>query len=106
MTTTTTPATSAQRVDVTAVLASVDQGEALRDRIAALKAELKIHEDNVKDVLGDATEGVDASGKIVVRYPVRNRTDLIRKKVQEKLSDADYAECQQTTTYRTLLYGE
>jgi hypothetical protein len=103
MTTTTTGAT---RADVTAVIANIDQGEALRDRIKALQAQLKIHEDAVKDVLGESVEGTDAAGKVVVRYPRRNRTNLVAKKVAEKLSPTEYAECQQVTEYRTLLYGE
>jgi hypothetical protein len=107
MTTTTEPLTTgATRADVTAVLASVDQGEALRDRIKALTAELKVHEDNIKDVLGECVEGVDASGKIVVRYPHRNRSGLNKAKVKELLTDAQYAEAETVTSYRTLLYGE
>jgi hypothetical protein len=102
----TTTTTAPQSVDVTAVLANIDQGEALRDRIKALQAQLKVHEDAIKDVLGEATEGVDSAGKIVVRYPVRNRTDLIRKEVEKRLDPAEYAACQKSTTYRTLLYGE
>jgi hypothetical protein len=95
-----------QYVDVTAILASIDQGEALRDRIKALTAELKVHEDNIKDALGTATAGTDATGKIVVRYPHRNRSGLNKEKVQERLSDLEYAECVTETSYRTLLYGE
>lgn len=94
------------RVDVTAVLASVDQGEALRDRIKKLTAELKVHEDNIKDVLGEATVGVDASGHVVVRYTHHNRSGLSKEKVKSKLSDADYTECETVTSYRRLLYGE
>lgn len=100
-----TTATTAQSVDVTAVLANIDAGAALRDRIKALQGELKVHEDMVKDVLGDATEGIDSTGRVVVRYPERNRTDLIRKEVEARLDPAEYAACQKTTTYRTLLYG-
>jgi hypothetical protein len=92
--------------DVTAVLASVDQGEALRDRIKALQAELKVHEDNIKDALGKATTGVDGKGKVVVRYPFRNRSGLSKEKVKERLSAKDYAACETVTEYRTLLYGE
>lgn len=108
MTTTTdsAEATTTDRVDVTAVLASIDQGEALRDRIKQLQAELKIHEDNIKDALGNATAGVDASGKIVVRYPFRNRSGLSKEKVKAILTDEQYADCETTTSYRTLLYGE
>jgi hypothetical protein len=94
-----------QRVDVTAVLANIDQGEALRDRIKALQAELKVHEDMVKDALGNATAGTDASGKIVVRYPFRNRSGLSKEKVKAILSDEQYAECETVTEYRSLLYG-
>jgi len=100
------PAETETRVDVTAVLASVDQGEALRDRIKALTAELKIHEDNIKDALGEATVGVDASGKTVVRYPHRNRSGLSKEKVKAILSAEQYAECETVTEYRSLLYGE
>jgi hypothetical protein len=95
-----------QAVDVTAVLANVDQGEALRDRIKALTAELKIHEDLVKDALGSATVGTDAKGKVVVRFPHRNRTGLVNAEVRKRLSDEDYAACEKVTSYRTLLYGE
>jgi hypothetical protein len=102
----TTTATTTQQVDVTAVLANIDAGEALRDRIKAMTAELKIHEDLVKAVLGEATEGVDSKGQTVVRYPHRNRSDLNRKQVQEMLSEEDYAKCIRETSYRTLLYGE
>jgi hypothetical protein len=102
----TEPVTHAQRVDVTAVLANVDAGEALRDRIKELQKQLKIHEDAIKDVLGPAVEGVDATGAIVVRYPYRNRSDLDRKLVKTMLSDDEYAKAVRETTYRTLLYGE
>jgi hypothetical protein len=98
--------TTAQRVDITAVLANVDQGEALRDRIKNLTAELKVHEDIVKDVLGSATAGTDASGKVVVRYPFRNRSGLSKEKVKDRLSAEDYAACETVTEYRSLLYGE
>jgi hypothetical protein len=101
-----TEPTTEQYVDVTAVLANVDQGEALRDRIKALQAELKVHEDLIKDALGEATAGTDAGGKIVVRYPHRNRSGLSKEKVKAILSDEQYAECEQVTAYRTLLYGQ
>lgn len=100
------PEVAPQRVDVTAVLANIDQGEALRDRIKAMTAELKIHEDAVKDVLGAATVGTDATGKVVVRYPFRNRSGLNKERVKDRLSAEDYAECITETSYRTLLYGE
>lgn len=100
-----TPATE-QRVDISAVLASVDQGEALRDRIKAMTAELKVHEDNIKDALGDAIIGTDATGKTVVRYPHRNRSGLDKAKVRDRMDPDEYAECVTDTTYRTLLYGE
>ncbi len=102
---TTTPTTT-QQVDVTSVIASIDQGEALRDRIKALNAELKIHEDNIKDALGDAVEGVDATGKVLVRYPHRSNSGLDRKKVEALLSPEDFAASMRITNYRTLLYGE
>jgi hypothetical protein len=98
--------TTEQRVDVTAVLASVDQGEALRDRIKAMQAELKVHEDNIKDALGEAIVGTDSSGKTVVRYPHRNRSGLDRDKVKERMDPSEYGECVTETSYRTLLYGE
>jgi hypothetical protein len=111
--TTTAPAPEAettepdsQRVDVTAVLASIDQGEALRDRIKKLTAELKIHEDNVKDALGTATVGTDAKGKVLVRFPFRNRSGLSKEKVKGILTAEQYADCETVTEYRTLLYGE
>jgi hypothetical protein len=97
--------TTEQYVDVTAVLANIDQGEALRDRIKALTAELKVHEDLVKDALGAATAGVDSKGKVVVRYPERNRSGLSKEKVKFILTDEQYAECETVTSYRTLLYG-
>lgn len=100
-----TAPTTEQYVDVTAVLANIDQGEALRDRIKAMQAELKVHEDLVKDALGDATAGTDASGKVVVRYPHRNRSGLNKEAVKAILSDAEYADCETVTSYRTLLYG-
>jgi hypothetical protein len=106
MTTTPPITTGATRADVTAVLANVDQGEALRDRIKRLTAELKIHEDLIKDALGECVEGVDAKGHVVVRYPHRNRSGLDKAKVKERLSPTDYAECENVTSYRTLLYGE
>jgi hypothetical protein len=102
----TTKSGALQRVNVTAVLANVDQGEALRDRIKKLTAELKVHEDMVKDALGDAVIGVDASDKIVVRFPHKTRTGLDRSKVKERMDPDLYAECETVTPYRTLLYGE
>jgi hypothetical protein len=95
-----------QRVDVTAVLAHVDAGEALRDRIKDLQKTLKIHEDTIKDVMGSATEGTDAKGNVVVRFPFRNRSDLDRKLVKSMLTEEEYAKAVRETTYRTLLYGE
>lgn len=105
---TTAPATPAevQSADVTAVLANIDQGAALRDRIKALTAELKVHEDLVKDALGAATEGVDSGGNTVIRYPHRTRSGLDSKGVKALLSDEDYAKVTRITNYRTLLYGE
>jgi hypothetical protein len=104
---TSTPTTKDSRIaDVTAVLASVDQGEALRDRIKAMQAELKVHEDNIKDALGEATTGVDASGKVVVRYPVRNRSGLSKEKVKDILTPELYADCETVTEYRILMYGQ
>jgi hypothetical protein len=97
---------AAQRVDVTAVLANVDQGEALRDRIKKLTAELKVHEDMIKDLMGEATIGVDSAGHVVVRYPHRTRTGLSKDKVKERMDPAEYAECETVTPYRTILYGE
>jgi hypothetical protein len=96
----------AQRVDVSAVLAHVDAGEAIRDRIKDLQKQLKIHEDSIKDVLGPATEGTDKAGNVVVRFPFRNRSDLDRKLVKSMLSEEQYAKAVRETTYRTLLYGE
>jgi hypothetical protein len=95
-----------QRVDVTAVLAHVDAGEAIRDRIKALQKDLKVHEDTIKDVMGPATEGTDAKGQVVVRFPYRNRSDLDRKLVKSMLTEEEYAKAVRETTYRTLLYGE
>lgn len=95
-----------QRVDVTAVLAHVDAGEAIRDRIKALQKDLKVHEDTIKDVMGSATEGTDAKGQVVVRFPYRNRSDLDRKLVKSMLTEEEYAKAVRETTYRTLLYGE
>jgi len=95
-----------QSVDVTAVLASVDAGEALRDRIKRMQAELKVHEDNVKDALGAAIVGTDSKGQVVVRYPHRTRSGLNKAKVKDRMDPAEYAECETVTEYRTLLYGE
>lgn len=102
---TTTAADTEQRVNVTAIGADIARGEALRDQIKALTRELKIHEDTIKDVLGTATVGVDADGKVLVRYPERSRTDLVKERVRERMEPDEYAECEQITTYRTLLYG-
>jgi hypothetical protein len=103
-----TPATPAaeQRVDISAVLVNVDQGEAIRDRIKALTAELKIHEDMIKDALGEAVVGTDSKGHVRVRYPFRNRSGLSKDKVKAILSAEQYAECETVTPYRTLHYGE
>lgn len=101
-----TPAAEVQSADVTAVLANIDAGEALRDRIKALQAQLKIHEDAIKDALGPATEGHDAAGNTVIRYPHRTRSGLDSKAVKALLSDEDYAAVTRVTNYRTLLYGE
>lgn len=98
--------TTEQYVDVTAVLANIDQGEALRARIKAMQAELKVHEDAIKDVLGPATEGVDKAGNVVVRYPFRNRSGLNKALVKSMLSDEEFAKATTETNYRTLLYGE
>ena len=95
----------ATRTDVTAAIASIDQGEALRDRIDTLKKELKVHEDRIKDLMGEAVEGVDAKGNVLVRLPHRNRTTLVAKEVAKRLSPADLAACQNVTSYRALLYG-
>jgi hypothetical protein len=91
--------------DVTAVLADVDSAAALRDRIKVLESQLKIHTDAIADVLGEATEGIDDKGNIVVRRPWRNRSDLDRKKVKSLLSDEDYAQCVRETSYRVFLFG-
>ena len=88
------------------MIANIDQGEALRARIKAMTAELKVHEDTVKDVLGAATEGVDKAGNIVVRYPFRNRSGLNKALVKTMLTDEQFAKATTETTYRTLLYGE
>jgi len=106
MTTTTKPEVTSQQADVTAVLANIDAGAALRDRIKELQKQLKTHEDLVKDTLGEAVEGVDSAGNIVVRYPHRNRSGLNKAKVKELLTPELYADCEEVTTYRTLLYGE
>jgi hypothetical protein len=96
--------TGPQRVEVTAVMADIDSAVALRKRIKALQTDLKDHEQSIKDFLGTAAEGVDSTGKVVVTYPTRNRTNLVATKVREKLSPEDYAECQVTTSYRPLLF--
>jgi hypothetical protein len=70
-----------------------------------MQAELKVHEDLVKDALGSATAGTDASGKVVVRYPHRVRSGMDKEKVKAILSDEQYAACETVTSYRTLLYG-
>jgi len=100
------PAPDGGKVDVTSVLAHVDQGEALRARIKAMQVDLAKHEDAVKAALGLATEGVDSTGKVVVRYPHRSRHGLDKKAVQAILSPTDFAACSRVTNYRTLLYGE
>jgi hypothetical protein len=100
-----TEPTTEQYVDVTPVLGNIDQGEALRDRIKAMQAELKVHEDIIKDALGEATAGTDAGGKVVVRFPHRNRSGLSKEKVKDILTDEQYADCETVTSYRTLLYG-
>ena len=97
---------SEQRADVSAVLAHVDKGEALRDRIKAMQDELKVHEDAIKGALGEATIGTDAKGNIVVRYPHRERHGLDKSKVQDILTPEQFGECSKVTPYRTLLYGE
>jgi hypothetical protein len=102
----TAPVVHEQRVDVTAVLANVIAGEALRDSIKEMQKQLKIHEDTIKDVLGPAVEGTDSTGKVVVRFPFRNRSDLDRALVKSMLTDDEYAKAVRETTYRTLLYGE
>lgn len=107
--TTTAPPTTAPaetQVNVSAVLAHVDQGEALRARIKALQVDLAKHEDAVKAALGLATEGVDDTGHVVVRYPHRSRHGLDKALVKALLSDEDFAACSRVTNYRTLLYGE
>ena len=101
-----TPTGALQRVDITAVLASVDAGEALRDRIKEMTRQLKVHEDIVKDALGEAVIGTDAKGQIVCRYPHKTRSGLDKSKVKERMDPVEYAECETVTPYRTLLYGE
>ena len=89
------------------MLANIDQGEALRDRIKALTAELKIHEDIVKDVLGEATDGRgrkrQGRGPLPVPQPLR----ALQGEGQGRSSPPrQYAKCETVTEYRTLLYGE
>jgi hypothetical protein len=98
--------TTEQRVNVTAVMANIDQGAALRDRIKAMQAELKIHEDMIKDALGAATAGTDAAGNVLVRYPFRNRSGLSKEKVKDILTSEQYADCETVTEFRALYYGE
>lgn len=104
MTTTEAPATQHYK-DVSDVLAHVDQGEALRARIKDLQDQLKIHEDAIKECLGEAVAGTDAGGRVVVRFPHRNRAGFDKAKAKDKMSPTDYAECETVTPYRTLLYG-
>jgi hypothetical protein len=99
-------AVAPQRVDVSAVRMNIDQGEALRERIKAMTAELRIHEDMVKDALGDSTVGTDSHGHVLVRYPFRNRSGLSKDKVKEILTAEQYAACETVTPYRSLYYGE
>lgn len=96
----------AQQVTITAVQTDIDMAISLRDRIKDLKRQLGIHEQAIKDVMGAATSGVDSTGRIVVEYPVRNRKNLVAAKVKEKLTDAEFGECQTTTTYRVLLFED
>jgi hypothetical protein len=101
------PAAAApQRVDVSAVRMNIDQGEALRERIKDMTRELKIHEDMVKDALGESTVGTDSHGHVLVRYPFRNRSGLSKDKVKEILTAEQYAACETVTPYRSLYYGE
>ena len=102
----TTNTATPSRVDVSAVIAHIDLGEGLRDRIKALQADLKVHEDAVKDALGEATVGTDAKGNVLVRYPHRERHGLDKDKVKDLLSPEDFGRCSKVTPYRTLLYGE
>ena len=95
---------SEQRVDVTAALPDIDSAIALRKRIKALQTDLKAHEQSIKDVLGNATEGVDSTGKVVVTYPTRNRTNLVAAKVKAILTEKQYADCQNVTSYRPLIF--
>lgn len=101
-----TEPTQDQRVDVTAVLPDIVAGEALREQAKDLAKRIKVHEDAIKDALGEAAEGVNSLGEVVVRYPIRNRTNLDKSKVKSKLSEEDYAACEQVTTYRQILYGK
>lgn len=93
-----------QRVDVTAVMADVDSAVAIRARIKAMKTALAEHEQSIKDVLGTATEGVDSTGKVVVTCPTRNRTTLVNARVKAILTPKQYADCQNTTSYRPLIF--
>jgi hypothetical protein len=68
-------------------------------------AQLKIHEDAIKDALGAATVGTDARGNVVVRYPHRTRSGPNKAKVKDRMEPAEYAECETVTGYRSLLYG-
>jgi len=94
------------KVDVSHVLAHVDQAVSLRGRIDDLRKELARHEDAVKAALGPATEGTDAAGHVVVRYPHRSRHGLDKKAVAALLSPEDLAAVSRVTNYRTLLFGE
>jgi hypothetical protein len=102
----TSPTTTDQQADVTSVIGNIDAAAALRDRIADLQKQYKIHADLIKDTLGAATEGIDATGRVIVRYPQRNRSNLDRKLVKTLLSDDEYARCVTETSYRVLLFGE
>lgn len=101
-----TSTTEVQTVDVTSVMADIDMAKGLRDRIATMKRQLEQHETAIKDVLGPATQGTDAAGNVVVQCPIRNRTNLVAAKVKAILSEADYAACQNVTSYRPLLFED
>jgi hypothetical protein len=94
-----------QQADLTPVMADVRVAEAIRAKVKALKVELDAAEKAIKDALGKALEGVDSEGNVVVRYPERSRTDLVKQRVRDLLSDEDYAQCEQVTSYRVLLFG-